>query len=75
MKEYESRIPCPEGYTRVYKGSEGPIQRKGEDYDLYFYDVLDPNGNVFESYQVRDSMSVYPPFSKSVTVQKTFGKS
>ena len=70
MEERLKLIPCPEGHTVLYKRSEGPINRKGQDYDLYYYDVLDGAGTVVSSYVVKDSMGTYPPFNQSLTVEK-----
>lgn len=70
MDERLKLIPCPEGCTVEYKGTKGPINRKGQDYDLYYYDVLDETGAVIKSYEVKDSMSIYPPFSQSLTAKE-----
>lgn len=66
MEEYEKLVPCPAGCKVVYTKTTGPTQRKGEDYDSYFFDVVNAAGEVISTHEVRDSMSVYPPFQKSV---------
>jgi hypothetical protein len=67
-EELERHVPCPEGGKVVFKKTTGPTQRKGEDYDSYFYDVLDSAGKLVGTYEVRDSMSTYPPFEQSIRV-------
>lgn len=67
-EELKRHVPCPDGGKVVLMKTTGPTQRKGEDYDSYFYDVLDATGARVGSYEVRDSMSTHPPFEKSVRV-------
>lgn len=51
----------------VYKGTNPhPQMRKGEDYESYFYDVVDASGAVISSHEVRESTSMYPPFGTKV---------
>ena len=67
-EELKRHVPCPADGEVVFKRTTGPTQRKGEDYDSYFYDVMDSEGALVGTYEVRDSMSTYPPFEKSVRV-------
>lgn len=68
QKDFSSHVPCGDGCNVVFRSSKGPIMRKGEDYDVYFYDVVDSTGAIVSSYEVRDSMSSNPPFEKSIRV-------
>lgn len=71
MEEHFKKIPIPEGHTLVDKGMEAKGSRKGRDTDIYWYDELNSAGEVVASYEVNDSMSVYPPFGRSISVSKT----
>lgn len=37
--------------------------RKGQDADVYIYDELNSRGERIARYEVRESMSIYPPFN------------
>jgi len=45
-------------------------QKKGQDTDITWYDEVDVDDNIVASYIVRDSTSIYPPFSKRVEFEK-----
>ena len=45
-------------------------QRKGQDADIYECVEFDSRDLPVASYEVRDSMSIYPPFKRSVTWRK-----
>lgn len=60
-------IPSDHGLNRT--GSETE-QRRGWDTDVYFYDELNPLGEVVAKYEVRDSMSIYPPQKRELTFTK-----
>jgi hypothetical protein len=49
-------------------------QRKGRDSDIYIYEEVDKSGRVVASYEVREDMSIYPPFSVTKTWRKFDGK-
>ena len=44
--------------------------KKSEDYDLYYYDELDSNGNLVAKNIVKDATSIYPPFNAYIEYQK-----
>ncbi|UQN37302.1 hypothetical protein MTR80_06245 [Alcaligenes aquatilis] len=69
MDEYIKLVPCPEGCKVHFKGTEWK-QRKGEDYDSYFFDVVDAEGNVVGEHEVRNSTSMYPPIKTTVYLHK-----
>lgn len=67
MDEYAKLVPCPEGCTVAYTGTNTGIQlRHGEDYDSYFFDVLDSSDAVISQHEVRDSTSVNPPSTRCI---------
>jgi hypothetical protein len=45
-------------------------QRKGQDADVYEFEELDSRSVRVAKYEIRDSMSIYPPFKRSVTWRK-----
>jgi len=45
-------------------------QRKGQDADIYEFEELDSKSVCVAKYEVRDSMSIYPPFKRNVTWRK-----
>jgi len=71
MEEHYKKMPIPEGHTLVDKGMEAKGSRKGQDTDIYWYDELNTAGEVVASYEVTDSMSVYPPFNRHISVSKS----
>ncbi|MDB5741860.1 MAG: hypothetical protein JWR68_175 [Polaromonas sp.] len=71
MKEYEKYVPCPQGFSCVYRGAEESVQRHGEAYELHLFEVVDATGNVAKAYEVCDAAGIYPPFNRSVSVQET----
>jgi len=68
--EYSEKIGIPAGHTLRRVSMEWKGQRKGQDIDLYVFDELDPNGNIVATYEVTDSTSIYPPFSRHVDYSK-----
>jgi hypothetical protein len=44
--------------------------RKGQDADVESYDVFNPDGQLIAQYEIVDSTSMYPPFSRTVRYQK-----
>ena len=45
-------------------------QKSGQDTDTYWYDEVDPDGNVVNKYVVYDSTSMYPPFGRTISWTK-----
>jgi hypothetical protein len=45
-------------------------QRHGQDTDTYWYDELDPAGEVVNKYVLTDSTSMYPPFGREIDWEK-----
>ncbi|WP_256665311.1 hypothetical protein [Pseudomonas sp. SLFW] len=71
MEEHFRKMPIPGGHTLVDKGMEAKGARKGEDTDIYWYDELNADGEVIATYEVTDSMSVYPPFGRRINVSRS----
>lgn len=46
-------------------------KRRGQDNDISCYDVIDPEGKTVAQYELHDSMSIYPPFSKTLYFYRT----
>lgn len=44
-------------------------QRKGQDTDYELYAVLDADGEEVQRYLLTNSMSMYPPFTRHISVQ------
>lgn len=68
--EHLKCVPCPAGCSVVYRRSEWIGTRKGQDIDVYHFDVVDAEGEVVGSHEVRDSTSIYPPFERDVSLYK-----
>ncbi|HCG7315050.1 TPA: hypothetical protein NJ375_004487 [Vibrio parahaemolyticus] len=66
---YEEKLNIPKSHKLVRKSCKSE-QRKGRDTDIYGYDELDQNGELIAKYIVRDSMSIYPPQSTTVSFVK-----
>ena len=66
--EHKQLIGIPAEHTLVQTSSKTE-QRKGKDTDIDYYDELDANGQLVAKYEVKETMSIYPPFgvSKSFT--------
>lgn len=41
--------------------------RKGQDADVDLFEVFDAEGKLVRRVEVTDSMSIYPPFTRSIT--------
>lgn len=70
MSEYAKRIDIPAGHTLREVGESQSEQRKGQDTDIYVFEELDSSGAVVAEYELRDSTSIYPPQTRSVTHRK-----
>lgn len=70
MDEHASKVPCPEGCTVIAKGSKWLGSRKGQDTDIYYFDVVDSDGSLVSSHEVHDSTSVYPPHGRTIRLEK-----
>ncbi|MEP9320446.1 hypothetical protein ABKS89_25095 [Pseudomonas sp. LABIM340] len=68
-EEHRKLIGIPEGHTLKQAGSERE-QRKGRDTDIDFYEELNEAGELVAKYEVRESMSIYPPFTNHVSFKK-----
>ncbi|WP_458374776.1 hypothetical protein [Pseudomonas laurylsulfatiphila] len=71
MEAHFEKMPIPDGHRLVATGMEVKGARHGEDTDIYQYDELNVAGEVVASYEVEDSTSVYPPFSRRIEVSKS----
>lgn len=70
MEEHAKKIPLAEGQRLVETSMQAKGSRKGRDVDIYDYDVVNEAGEVVAKYEVEDSMSIYPPFGRTITVTK-----
>ena len=68
-EEHRNLIGIPPDHQLVHTGSKTE-QRKGQDADIDYYDEIDAGGVRIASYEVRDSMSIYPPQKRTVTFKK-----
>jgi hypothetical protein len=68
-EEHRNKIGIAAGNTLKSTGTKSE-QRKGRDTDIYFYDELNEAGDLVAKYEVRESMSIYPPFTNTVTAEK-----
>ena len=66
---YKEKLGVPTEHEFVSTGSKSE-QRKGRDTDIYSYDEKNTDGEVIAKYVVRDSMSIYPPQSTTVSFVK-----
>lgn len=66
---YEALLNIPRSHKLVIRSSRME-QRKGQDADIYECVEFDSRDLPVASYEVRDSMSIYPPFKRSVTWRK-----
>lgn len=66
---YKEKLGIPKINEFVRTSSKNE-QRKGRDTDIYGYDEKNANGEVIAKYIVRDSMSIYPPQSTTVSYVK-----
>lgn len=63
------KLGIPDGHQLVQTDTKWE-QRKGQDTDYYFYDEVNADGNVVGKYEVAEAMSIYPPFSTTVSWKK-----
>jgi hypothetical protein len=68
-EEHRALIGIPEGHSLRHTGT-GREQRKGRDTDMDFYEELNEAGEVVAKYEVRESMSIYPPLSNTLSFRK-----
>ena len=68
-EKLRKKFNIPAEHTIVQKETKWE-QRKGQDTDTYWYEELDPQGNVVGKYTERDSTSMYPPFGRSISYEK-----
>lgn len=66
---YESLLKIPSSHKLIMRSSRVE-QRKGQDADVYEFEELDSRSVRVAKYEIRDSMSIYPPFKRSVTWRK-----
>ncbi|ROL76565.1 hypothetical protein BLX41_14535 [Pseudomonas protegens] len=71
MEQRLRKMPISDGHTLVQTGMEAKGSRRGEDTDVYYYDELNAAGEVVASWDVEDSMSVYPPFGRRIEATRT----
>jgi len=66
---YKERLKIPENHNLVQTSSKNE-QRKGRDTDIYDFDELNEDNEVIAKYVVRDSISIYPPQTTTITYVK-----
>jgi len=66
---YKEKLGVPNEHELVRTSSKSE-QRKGQDTDIYGYDEKNTDGEIIAKYIVRDSMSIYPPQSTTVSFVK-----
>lgn len=69
---YEELLKIPSSHKLVLRKTLVE-QRKGQDADIYVLEELDANMAVVARYEVRESMSIYPPFKRNVTWKRVNG--
>ena len=69
-EEHMKRIGIPAGHGLVESRTGEWGVRKGQDTDTYYYDHVNEAGQVLAKYVVRNSTSIHPPFSRSITHEK-----
>jgi hypothetical protein len=67
--EHKKALGIDDTMNVVYTGSKNE-NRKGQDTDIYFYDVFDASGSLVAKCEVRDSMGIYPPHKKTTELRK-----
>lgn len=65
-EEYKKKIGIPDNHKLVQTDSTWKA-KKGQDTDTYWYDEVNENGEVVNSYVIKDSTSMYPPFGRTIT--------
>lgn len=65
---YKRKLEVPAEHSLVETASKRE-QRHGQDADIYWFDEVDPEGNVVKQHVLRDSMSIYPPHGRTITVE------
>lgn len=66
---YKENLGVPTEHELIRTSSNNE-QRKGRDTDIYSYEEKNVDGEVIAKYVVRDSMSIYPPQSTTVSFIK-----
>lgn len=66
---YKDQLGIPAEHEFVQTSSRNE-QRKGRDTDIYDYDEKDENGNLIAKYTIRESMSIYPPQTNTISYKK-----
>ncbi|GAA4650515.1 hypothetical protein GCM10023116_27980 [Kistimonas scapharcae] len=67
---FKDQLPVQEGNTLRMTGDSRSV-RKGQDTDIYTYEETNQAGDLVARYEVHDSMSIYPPFGRTVTFTAT----
>lgn len=70
MEDHAKKIGIPDAHKLVQTKPSEWAQRKGQDTDTYWYDEVDPTGAVVAKYIVKDSTSMHPPCTRSITFDK-----
>lgn len=66
--EYRKKLNIPAENKLVETASERE-QRRGQDADIYYFDEVNPAGEIVGKHKIKDSMSIYPPQTRTLTVE------
>jgi len=69
-EKHAALVGLPAGHSLKQTGTSSE-QRRGQDADIYTYDELNEAGERIGGYEVKVSMSIYPPFKTSTSFDKT----
>ena len=64
----QHHVQLEAGQAFKHLGSKNS-QRRGEDTDYELYAVLDENGDEVQRYLLTNAMSMYPPFTRHISVK------
>ncbi|HCT6277187.1 hypothetical protein [Pseudomonas aeruginosa] len=68
IDRYKRELGVPAEHELVETHAERE-QRRGQDADIYWFDEVDTNGAVVKRHKLRDSISIYPPNTRTITVE------
>ncbi|WP_447872007.1 hypothetical protein [Serratia fonticola] len=67
--EYKKELGIKDGHSLNFISSEAS-RRRGQDTDIHIYEEVNEAGEPVCRYEIRDSMSIYPPQRRSITYKK-----
>lgn len=69
FKPDEEVVPHLPGQTLVYRGMRSS-ERRGNDTDIKTWDVIGADGKVVATYEVHNTVNIYPPQRRTQEVKK-----